>query len=100
MIILNILYSIIIVTLIYLLYTAKIYNKKLKKINIDSFDSVLITRTLSLVLDQNDRNPTHNGEYKRHQVYAQLLKDFPQIDNLDISMCIDHVLKNLKNKVQ
>lgn len=36
-----------------------------------------------------------SGEYKRHQVYAALIKAFPQIRHRDLGLAIEKAVQNL-----
>ena len=41
-------------------------------------------------------HPGESGEYKRHQVYAKLLKSFPQADKQDLAFAIELGLRGVK----
>lgn len=55
-----------------------------------AFDPVLLERAGELVADINDHEGS--GEYKRHQVYARLMKEFPSFTHRQIALAIELAL--------
>ena len=51
----------------------------------------LAGRIMELALEQH-ASPTSSGEAKRHQVYARLLKDFPNMPHRQVALAIEVVL--------
>jgi len=49
------------------------------------------TRVLTKQADQ--LAPGTSGEYKRHKVYSQLMKEFPQVEKRRLSLTIEQVLQ-------
>ena len=52
-----------------------------------AFDPVLLARAKQLVGTFNDVEGS--GEYKRHQVYARLIKEFPTYQHRHIALAIE-----------
>lgn len=58
----------------------------------EPFDLVLL-RAVTLVRHQDSLRPQSGlGESKRHQVYAQLIKDFPHVSKRQISRSIEDAI--------
>ena len=55
----------------------------------DSLMSRLTLVATTLVAAQERENPDTSGEYKRHQVYAKMLKTFPAVRRRDIGLAIE-----------
>lgn len=52
----------------------------------------IVWRALALVNEQDARWPERSGEAKRHQVYALLLKEFPDTSKRSVSRAIEDAL--------
>ncbi|MDZ4263913.1 MAG: hypothetical protein U1B30_16490 [Pseudomonadota bacterium] len=58
------------------------------------FDPEFIQRVTTLCYEQDSKSaPGTSGEYKRHSVYAQLIKEYPGRRKRDLSRAIDYVLR-------
>lgn len=60
---------------------------------IAEYDALLRVRVLALVARADAFAEGTSGEYKRHAVYAQLLKEFPDRDGRDLSLAIELALQ-------
>lgn len=56
------------------------------------FDPVLLAATQQAV-DEAERTDA-GGEYKRHQVYARLLKRFPALPHWEVAYTIESVIRD------
>jgi hypothetical protein len=56
-------------------------------------DSALMARVKVLVA--NAEKMAASGEYKRHAVYARLLKEFPESRKRDLALAIERVLSGV-----
>lgn len=54
---------------------------------------LLDLRVRELIDEQDARWPDRDGEGKRHQVYARLIKDFPDARKRDLSLAIESVIQ-------
>jgi hypothetical protein len=89
--------------IVLVLVTSLLLNFVLIYLLIDRKDSVpiyvhnsndeLFARCILLVEEQNQNQ--ESGEYKRHQVYAQLIKEFPLTKRSEIAYCIEEVIQSL-----
>ena len=52
------------------------------------------SRRAANLIEWNDKKNL-SGEGKRHQVYAQLLKDYPGVSKRDIAMAIELAMRGL-----
>lgn len=50
-------------------------------------------RTIELVKAQD--HPTASGEYKRHQVFARLIKEFPAAKHRDLGLEIELAIQEI-----
>lgn len=55
-------------------------------------DSTLVEAARFLILDWESRLGAGFGEAKRHQVYASLIKQFPEQSKRSISLIIERIL--------
>lgn len=53
------------------------------------FDPALIDRARDLCAQQTDLMPDSSGEAKRHQVYAQLIKEYPTVAKRRLALAIE-----------
>lgn len=52
----------------------------------------VLARAVALTREQESRWPERSGEAKRHQVYALLLKEFPDTSKRSVSRAIEDAL--------
>lgn len=55
-------------------------------------DDAVLTRARLLTLEQDMRWPDRSGEAKRHQVYAALVKEYPDLSRRRLSRAIEEAL--------
>jgi hypothetical protein len=58
----------------------------------DGPENPLLDRARILVQEQNQRWPDRDGEAKRHQCYARLVKEFPTRAKREIARAIEDAL--------
>lgn len=52
-------------------------------------------RAIELAREQEDRWPERDGEAKRHQVYARLIKEFPEMRRRVLARVIEDAVADL-----
>ena len=53
----------------------------------------LRVRAETLVTQYQRKQAHHSGEYRRHQVYAELIKEFPKTPHRDLSLAIEMAVR-------
>ena len=65
-----------------------------------SADVLLVSKAAEPLVKKYDRVEGVSPEYRRHAVYAALLKNFPEVPAMAVSIAIEHALLKWREKVE
>ncbi len=60
---------------------------------LESVEPTSLDLRASVLVRQAEALQDVSGEWKRHQVYAQLMKEYPEVSKRDISLVIEQTLQ-------